>query len=384
MSNNSTFCFSPNATYVVTGGLGGIGRSIARWLCSRGAMNLILITRSGLSGNSKGEEMVSELTSRGVRVDCPEIDITDLATLQSYFTKCSQTMPPIKGCFQSAMVLRDTTLSNMSIDDWTQAIRPKVQGSWNLHECLPPMDFFILLSSVVGVGGNRGQANYAAGSGFEDSFARWRSTHCNQKTISVDLGFVLGEGVVAENDDLIKLFIRRNVVRPNSLTEIFTLFESICDPANLQRSEEDSQIITGMKLPAHTLAQGNEVPPELLLPIFRIMCQMDGEHGALSTVSGQTQSFRALFAAASSTDEGSSIASAALREKLGRILGVKAEELQTDRPLSQYGIDSLVALEIRSWVGREMETDVAIFEVLGEATIDSIGRIVGMKSKLKA
>ncbi|KAF1954178.1 KR-domain-containing protein, partial [Byssothecium circinans] len=93
------------------------------------------------------------------------------------------------------------------------------------------MDFFILLSSIVGVGGNRGQANYAAGNTFEDEFARCCTTKHHSKTVSLDLGFVVGAGITAENDELVRYFLRRKIVRPNCLVEVFALFDRICDPA---------------------------------------------------------------------------------------------------------------------------------------------------------
>jgi NAD(P)-dependent dehydrogenase (short-subunit alcohol dehydrogenase family) len=118
----STFGLEPEATYVVTGGLGGIGLKIAQWLCSKGAKNLILVSRSGLSHNPAAKEFVSTLKASGVRFECPAIDIADRVLMEDYFTKSS--MPPIRGCIQSAMVLRDATLANMTIDDWHQALAP--------------------------------------------------------------------------------------------------------------------------------------------------------------------------------------------------------------------------------------------------------------------
>jgi aryl carrier-like protein len=279
------------------------------------------------------------------------------------------------------MVLRDATLANMTVDDWHQTIAPKVKGTWNLHEILPPMDFFILLSSIVGVGGNRGQANYAAGNTFEDEFARWRTTKHHAKTVALDLGMVFGAGVVAENDALVSQFLRRKVVRANHLVEIFALFERICDPEIPITTAEQSQIITGLKLPSETLSEGVEVPPELMLPLFRISRQMRVDPNSPSP-GATNQMFKTHFKSATSAEQAASIMSEALQAKLAHVLGLPLGEVELHRPLSQYGIDSLVALEIQSWIRREAETELAIFQILGDSTVASLGTVIAQKSRL--
>ncbi|KAF2010557.1 hypothetical protein BU24DRAFT_472713 [Aaosphaeria arxii CBS 175.79] len=379
-SYTPAFRFDPDSTYVVTGGLGGIGLKIAQWLSGRGAMSLILISRSGLSPSSKAWGVISALRSNGTRVDCPAMDITDKSAMERYFKNRHNTMPPIKGCIQSAMVLRDATLANMTVEDWHQALAPKVKGTWNLHELLPPMDFFILLSSFVGVGGNRGQANYAAGNTFEDEFARWRTTEHHTKTVSLDLGFVVDAGVTAENDALVRQFLRRQVDRPNYLEEIFSLFDHICDPNTLITTEKQSQIITGMQLPSAAILEIGEVPAEYMIPMFRISHKIQTASTAFPT-GAQRQSLRVLLTSATSSEEVGTVLSSALQAKLAHILGLRTEDVDVNRPLNQYGMDSLVAIEFQSWIRREVDAEIAIFEVLGESTVDSLSRVLMTNSR---
>ena len=90
----------------------------------------------------------------------------------------------------------------MTLEDWTTSTNPKVCGSWNLHALLPKrMDFFILLSSIVGIVGGAGQASYAAGNAFQDVLARYRVS-IGEKGVSLDLGMMVGEGAVAEDEKL--------------------------------------------------------------------------------------------------------------------------------------------------------------------------------------
>lgn len=91
---------------MIAGGLGGIGRSIARWLVDRGARNLLLLSRSGPEDNVKAQALLAELRSNGVRVEAPICDITDLASLRSVLEGYRGVMPPVKGSIQASMVLR--------------------------------------------------------------------------------------------------------------------------------------------------------------------------------------------------------------------------------------------------------------------------------------
>jgi NAD(P)-dependent dehydrogenase (short-subunit alcohol dehydrogenase family) len=152
-----------NASYLVAGGLGGIGRSISAWMVSRGAKNLILLNRSGTK-NPEAAELVTELEAQGCKILAPPCDVTKEETLAAVLKEAQETMPPIKGVIQGSMVLRDQIFENMPLEDFKAVTRPKVQGSWNLHSLCPKdLDFFICLASGSGIAGNRGQANYAVG-----------------------------------------------------------------------------------------------------------------------------------------------------------------------------------------------------------------------------
>lgn len=105
-SDDSGYRFSSHATYVVAGGLGGIGRQITRWLVRRGAANILLLTRSGTKSDLNRSNMVMELEKKGVKLQYGVCDITDLGSVREAVNSASKTMPPIRGCFQAAMVIQ--------------------------------------------------------------------------------------------------------------------------------------------------------------------------------------------------------------------------------------------------------------------------------------
>lgn len=105
-----SYNLDPNASYLIAGGLGGLGRSIARWMVSRGAMNLILLSRSGGSSET-ASAFLKELREQGVIVEAPPCNVADTIAVQAALKHCaSRDMPPVKGCVQGSMVLRVCSL----------------------------------------------------------------------------------------------------------------------------------------------------------------------------------------------------------------------------------------------------------------------------------
>lgn len=148
-----------SATYVLCGGLGGIGRSTAQMMAEHGAKHLVFLSRSGAT-KTEHHNLLKDLDKLGVRADALVCDATDAAAVASFVALSEKEGWKIKGLIQCAMVLRDRMFENMTHDDWVQATKAKVQGTKNLSEALPTdMDFFIMLSSLSGVIGNPGQAN---------------------------------------------------------------------------------------------------------------------------------------------------------------------------------------------------------------------------------
>ncbi|ORX93617.1 reducing type I polyketide synthase [Clohesyomyces aquaticus] len=375
---DSDFGFSSDATYVIAGGFGGIGRSMVQWLVRRGARHLIILSRS--AGNERALEMLDQLRSIGVQIKCPPCDIADIGGLKMSLRECEETMPPIRGCIQAAMVLQDASFSDMSFADWQRATRPKVQGSWNLHEALPSgMDFFVLLSSCAGILGHVGQSNYCAGNTYQDAFARYRSS-LGEKTVSVDVGVVLGEGFVAEDEELMHRLMRHKVFRPNTLADLFAILDYYCDHRQKHITAQESQVVTGFELPANILAQGSEMPSALEQPMFRCLHQVEGALRSKSLTKSTALTFRVQLASAQSLDAAGLIVSEALMTKLSRVLGLSLENFTLDSTLDSYGVDSLVGLELRNWLVKESGAELAVFEILGGVTIRDIGKAVASKS----
>ncbi|GFF87206.1 hypothetical protein IFM53868_05068 [Aspergillus udagawae] len=372
-----TYLFNADSTYVIAGGLGGLGRSIAHWLVNRGARNLILLSRSG-NKNVYATKITGDLQEKGATVVTPSCDITDRTALASTLETYSRTMPPIKGCVQATMVIsKSSHFGALTYESWWASTAPKAQGSWNLHELLPQgLDFFILLSSVAGISGARGDSGYAAGNTFLDGLARYR-TGIGEKAVSLDLGLFLSAGCLHENKQAREYFLSNNVLRPLSESDLHALLDIYCNHSLKSLPMEKSQTVVGITPIVQEKGAGTT---DWLQRPFARHIKMSGLGGSSVSKGGKTN-FAELFASAKSLEEVSCVIAQSMKTKLSRMLSISADELDLDKPIHQYGVDSLTAVELRNWFAREMRADVAIFDILGGTSIASVVALAAGRSE---
>lgn len=190
-------------SYLLIGGLGGLGRSTSVWMAQRGARNFTFLSRSAGSG-ARDADFVTELESMGCTVQLVRGDVTNSADV----TRAVKGMvAPLRGVIQMSMVLRDQMLEKMNIEDWNAVTRPEIQGTWNLHDATiangAELEFFLLFSSLSGVVGQVGQGNYASANTFLDAFVQYRASQ-NLSCTAIGLGAVEGIGYLADHRDLLK------------------------------------------------------------------------------------------------------------------------------------------------------------------------------------
>jgi myxalamid-type polyketide synthase MxaB len=162
-----------DASYLVTGGLGGLGLKVASCLVSAGARQLVLAGRSGASRHAQSE--IEELRRRGASVDIVQGDVSNPADAAAMIDAC-QRVAPLRGVIHAAGVLREALVGSQSAASFASVMAPKVRGGWELHRLTRglPLDFFVCFSSMAALTGSPGQANYAAANAFLDSLATMR------------------------------------------------------------------------------------------------------------------------------------------------------------------------------------------------------------------
>ncbi|KAJ8122817.1 hypothetical protein ONZ43_g1083 [Nemania bipapillata] len=187
-----------NATYVIVGGLGGIGRSLVLLLVQHGAKHIAFISRSG-SAKPEAQATMDELKDLGVHAISYKCDVADPEAFEATMALISAEMPRVKGAIHGAMVLNDILFEAMTYKQWIETTRVKIQGAWNMHNFMPKdLDFFIMLSSASGYMGSSTLGNYASGNTYLDGLAQYRRSQ-GLVACALGLGFIADIGWAAEN-----------------------------------------------------------------------------------------------------------------------------------------------------------------------------------------
>ena len=281
----------------------------------------------------------------------------------------------------------------MTFDQWKASTDAKVAGSWNLHTALgKDLDFFVLFSSLTSVSGSRGQANYVAGNSFLDSLARHRR-RIGQKAICLNLGAMVSDGMLAENTALQNRVLASGHLTPIDQAMFFSLFDHCLHwDQTTDLSASESQMVFGFETPANIQAKGLEEEDWLHDPLFRHLWRLeassnnnlnsssDASSGNKSTTKDR-KDYKKLFMAASSSAEASDIVTQAIVAKLAHSLEeVGKSDLDWAKPMHSYGVDSLLGIDLRSWIMRMFQVDVPVFEILGGMSFASAGSTVVSRS----
>ncbi|KAF3924448.1 hypothetical protein AA313_de0209522 [Arthrobotrys entomopaga] len=372
--------FSPDATYVIAGGLGGLGRDIARWMAERGAKHIVLLSRSG-ARTEQAKCLRTELKSQGVNCLTPSCDISSYESLRETIEIVAKLMPPVRGCIQATMVLRSNVFSNMSHAEWIESTSPKVSGSWNLHLLLPGLDFFVLLSSVQGIIGSRTQSNYAAANTYMDALALHRVS-TGSKAISIQLGLMDTDGYLAEHVEEKKMLLAQNSYIPIRRAEFRALLDFYCDPNLPLLRPEEAQVALGLRI-LHTDPNmddfGASWGKSLMFKELRRLTEITNQNELA------TKDITAQFAARRSDTEAYDVVITALTERFASaISGVDPGEIDLSKSVQAYGVDSLQTLELKSWFFRIFSSNIEAFEIVEASNLKALASLVTERSSLRA
>ncbi|KAF3760416.1 hypothetical protein M406DRAFT_86125 [Cryphonectria parasitica EP155] len=363
-----------DATFLVVGGLSGIGQSISRWLIDHGAKSLLLVSRNALSRPGSvqfGLELAA--AGGGAEVTIRDCDISDKAMLAALLEEHrSSGRPPIRGVIHSGMVLDDSVLERMTYAQWCSATKPKIEGTRNLDEAFgDALDFFIVLSSANGVLGCTSQANYAAGGTYQDALVRRRAA-LGRAGVVLDLGLVNSVGFVAETAGVKDRLVRSGGHRPLEEAEVLALVAyAIRNPRRTPRTAQIAAGITGA-----ALADGEPRFAALSSPSLSADGTGSAGHEAVTALALHEQ-----IAQASSAAEAVIAVQQAVVAKLADMFVMPEADIDPAQPLSRYGVDSLVAVELRNWLVPRARIEMSIFDLLGSSSLTGLaGKVVQRSS----
>ncbi|KAI3393132.1 hypothetical protein diail_4700 [Diaporthe ilicicola] len=381
----------PDATYVVSGGFGGLGLEFIRWMVERGARNLIILSRRGPTDEAS-KALVTDLQSNGVQIVTPSCDITDKEALEKVIFSGLSTMPPIRGCIQASAVLSDNAFNMMTADEWHKAVDVKVAGSKNLWEVLTSksatpastLDFFVMLSSLTSVTGNSGQTNYSAGNSFQSAMARHLSSQ-GHNVVALNAPVMSDAGMVAVRPMLREYLLSIGWACMSS-GELINALDYYCRPADqgMRVSAEESQLIPRLWLPKYSADEGAEQPTWQHEPMYNHLILQPRAQGGNALPGRQGSAKRStgdVIAAAKSLQDAEQTVLNALLEQLARTLSYDLADLDPTRPMNAYGVDSLAAVELRVWMTKEIGADISVFEITSGQRISQLAAKAAASSR---
>ena len=344
-----------DGTYLVTGGLRGLGVAVAQRLVDCGARHLVLAGRH--QPVEEASAAIAAMRQLGADVRVAIADVAEPEQVADVLGIVHESMPPLRGVVHAAGILRDATVDRLTPEDFRAVLRPKALGAWNLHRLTEaaPLDFFVLFSSAAATLGAPGQGNYAAANAFLDGLAHTRRA-AGQPAISVNWGPWADTGGAAERKRSRHLALSGIGWLPvaRGLRILETLLDEHAPP----------QMVV---VPADWLEVTNAIgwcPPSLseLLP-----ASPDHANG----VSAPAVLLRRTIAAAAGEARQALIASY-LRDSLARLLGTAPSRLSIEDPLDRLGIDSLVAIQLKNRIERDLGLLVPVGAMMRGASVSDV------------
>ncbi|KAJ5288123.1 hypothetical protein N7478_003809 [Penicillium angulare] len=312
--------------------------------------------------------------------------ISQLDEVMAFLKQSGSSDAAVVRLFESDAI-NEGIFSELLLSSWQSTLQPKLQGSWNLHAMLPSdMDFFIMLSSVMGILGTGSLAPYNAGNTYQDSLARYRVSQ-GQRAISFNLGAIPDAGYLVANAEYASG--RRQIhetakYTPTCIRDIVALLEIFCDPSSkLATHPTTCHPIVGLRPPSHW-GHLEEISFVLSQPFWQHMHHIPlpaGEAEGVDNAHGlkpgkQAKDVVAKFVAATSVNESTEIVSEAPVARITGLLGVAEGQLDLHRPMHSYGLDSLCAIEVRNWIGKTFGVDVPVFMILGGITFEGAANAI--------
>lgn len=370
--------FAADKSYLLVGLTGEMGQSVCEWMARNGAGHVCLASRTPKAN----KEWLRTFEGTGTTVKTYALDLVDKANLAEVVADIRATCPPIAGVFNGAMVLIDSLFSKLSVDNMQAVLAPKIDGSKNLDEIFYNdfLDFFVLFSSSTTLMGNPGQSSYVVANGYMNGLARQRRKR-GLAASTVDIGRVAGLGYIEKAGQHVLGQLTRFGLMPVSETELHQMLaetiragypssDDLDDPNGVQFSE--AIVTTGLR----SIRDDEDLRgPWFENPLFSHFIFEAGRPDG-STSGGQlrngkqnTLPIRQQLAAATQADQALGLLCESFTAKLSSILQIPSQKLEQAVPLVELGMDSLVAVEARSWFLEELKTDIPVLKLVGGSSV---------------
>ncbi|KAF4991488.1 hypothetical protein FGRMN_7799 [Fusarium graminum] len=367
--------FRPDAAYLLVGGLGGLGRSLTRFMYDRGARDFVFMSRSG-ADKAEAAAVVNNLLDAGAKVQVYRGDVCVKADVEHLVADVTKSRP-ICGVIHAAMVLQDAMFDGMTFYQWQRTMTPKVRGAQNLVEALEHnayLDFFVMTSSISATMGNPGQSNYSAANSFLDALA-YQCRLQGMPATSLILPMILDVGVVAENEDIEAALVRKAMYGIDE-REMLRGFEMamrkrVWDPVGLTPGA--SQLILGLE-PAGLASAIKQSGLSQEDAYWYRDARFNGLGATISRLlrngGGATSGngdFKALLQAARTQGEESVLTAISnhIIAKLSSMLLIPTDAFGMDgTSIAAYGLDSMIGADLRNWLFKQFGLEMSFQQLL--------------------
>ncbi|KAI2620578.1 hypothetical protein GGR54DRAFT_105320 [Hypoxylon sp. NC1633] len=364
--------FSSQGTYWLAGLSRGLGLALCEWMIRRGARHFAITSR-----NPKIEPLwLDQMRKLGAVLKIASCDVTIKEQVVSVHREICNSMPPIIGVCQGSMVLEDTAIRDMTVENFLNGTRPKVEGSMHLDELFQEntLDFFVFFSSVVSTIGRPGQANYSAANMFMASLAKQRRRKGLAASV-IHIGPIYGVGYAAQFDTMIynRAVFRSTALVPTSELEFYQLFAEAVIAGRPDSGWETIELLNGVR---RISPHENDRPVWEAEPLMSHFVRNVEELGAMSSDSQVDVPLKTKLAQATERSQLYGIVHDALLPKLYTLFQmdpkkIGAGDLVATR-LDDLGIDSLLAAEIRGWFMKSLEVNIPALKILSGVPVHDL------------
>jgi NADPH:quinone reductase-like Zn-dependent oxidoreductase/SAM-dependent methyltransferase/acyl carrier protein len=363
------YALRADATYLISGGLGGFGLATARWMVDRGARHLVLLGRRG-AATAEARRAIAQLEKAGATVVVAKADISRTEEVRRVFETDMAGLPPLRGVLHAAMVLDDHLLLQSNRERFMRAMRPKMLGAWNLHHLTEaaPLDFFVLYSSATSLIGNPGQANYVAGNLYLESLASYRRSK-GLAGLSVAWGGIEDVGYLARHADL------RSQMEERINLLSFPAAQALGALERLLLSGAEQVAPAGFNW-SKTLS----ILPSAKSPRFDVV----RTQGSMDASSSEGAEEVLALLAELPEEERAELVTQVLAEQVAKVLRTAVAKLDVNKSLLDMGVDSLMGVEMKMVIDKQFGVDIPAMEMMGGASISQIARRILALSALPA
>lgn len=353
------FAFRKNASYLITGGLGGVGLAVAHWMAQMGAGHIILAGRRTIL-NKDRRTQIETLEKSGSKVSIITLDVADPDALSRALAEVSDDLFPLKGVIHMAMVLDDRFIKDQDERSLSKVFGPKVTGAWNLHQATKDqdLDFFAMFSSVAAVWGNPGQSNYVAASEFLDALARYRRAQ-DLPALTIAWGPIADVGYVAQREEIKQHFDRMGVAS-------FDPEEAV----NILHKCLQNHVVSACAVRINWDEYAKHAPD-----VMRSSClsHLIGGRQKTNLESEQIDRVLADLENADHTDR-PELLQRWLARRLATILAYEKRGFDISRPLVEFGMDSLMSVELARLIKQDLGLEIRSLELHQSASIEGLTR----------